>query len=224
MRLLAASIILAASAARLLADAKQVGTGNQIEIARQNFQTGNLAAANAALDRFEKENKPTVESLDLRGSLLMEQRNFEAAAKAFDAAHVADPANFAPRIHMGDLLFRQKKFAEARGVYENLLKETNILTSNERLRFGILLTYLAERDDKRAQEALNRIPFPTQTPAYYYAQAAWAFAHGKNSEARRWIGTADRIFPAKGDSWFARPLYELGWLKEKPSPALNQSI
>jgi hypothetical protein len=125
---------------------------------------------------------------------------------------------------MGDLLFRQKKFAEARGVYETLLKETNILVSNERLRFGVLVACLAEHNDGAARIALEQITFPTQTPAYYYAQAAWAFSQRNNSEAQKWIKTAERVYPTAVNSWFARPLYELGWIKRKPPPALYRPI
>lgn len=196
---------------------------NQLDIARKNLQSGNIKTAHGALDQFEQANKPNTESLDLRGCLYMEQGKFDEAAKAFAAAHDADASVFIPRLHAGDLLLRQKKFQEARDVYEALLKETSIMVANERLRFGVLITYLGERDDKGGRNAFERIVFPTQTPAYYYAQAAWAFAHGRNAEARKWMRSAEKIFPSDAEPWFARPLYELGWIKEKP-PTVYQSI
>jgi predicted Zn-dependent protease len=196
---------------------------NRLDLARKNFQSGDIKAAHAAVDQFEQANKPNLESLDLRGCLYMEQGKFDEAAKAFAAAHEADPSVFIPRLHAGDLLLRQKKFQEARDAYEALLKETNIMIANERLRFAVLITYLGERDDKRAHTAFESISFPTQTPAYYYAQSAWAFAHGKNAEGRKWMKSSAKIFPADLESWFARSLYELGWVKEKPQ-TFYQSI
>lgn len=224
MRFYIALVFLAFGLSVVLAEDNSRIGDNQLEVARKNLQSENIKAAHSALDQFEQANKPNVESLDLRGCLFMEEGKFDEAAKAFAAAHDADPAIFFPRIHAGDVLLRQKKFQEARDVYETLLKETNILASTERLRFGILVTYLGERDEKGARAALEGISFPTQTPAYYYAQAAWAFAHGRNAEARKWIKSAAKIFPADVGSWFARPLYELGWIKEKPSFAFYQSI
>ncbi|MEP6602714.1 MAG: hypothetical protein ABJB69_02070 [Spartobacteria bacterium] len=114
------------------------------------------------------------------------------------------------------MLLRQKKFAEAREVYQGLLGETNILVANERLRFGVLLTYLGEHKEGHAQEVLQGITFPTETPAYYYAQAAWAFAHDKKSEAQDWIDKARQVFDPDAPLWFAHHLYHFGWIKNKP--------
>jgi tetratricopeptide (TPR) repeat protein len=217
-------LLFAAPVSFLLAEERPAVIGDWLEGARKSLEARDFVRAHAALDRFEKANKPTAESLDVRGCVYMEQGNFAEAAKAFEAAHDTDSTLFPPRIHTGDLLLRQKKFAEAREVYEMLAKETNITTSTERLRFGILITYLAEHDEARAHTSLESINFPTQTPAYYYAQAAWALAHGNKSAARNWIRTAQKILPAETESWFARPLYELGWLKKKPPVVLYQSI
>jgi tetratricopeptide (TPR) repeat protein len=217
-------LLVAAPMSFALAEEKSAAIGDLLESARKNLQAENFAGAHAALDQFEKANQRTVESLDLRGCVYMEQGNFTEAAKAFEAAHAIDFAAFPPRIHAADLLLRQKKFAEARDAYEKLLSDTNIPSSSERLRYGILITELAEHDERGARSALDSLSFPTQTPAYYYAQAASAFAHGKKSEARKWIETAERIFPSEAESWFARPLYELGWIKKKPPPVLYQSI
>lgn len=207
-----------------LAEEKSPVLGDLLESARKNLQAENFADAHAAVDRFEKADKPTVESQDLRGCIYMEQGNFTEAARAFEAAHAIEFGSFPPRVHAIDLLLRQKKFSEARDAYEKLLDGTTIQTSIERLRYGILITDLAEHDETGARAALQSIGFPTQTPAYYYAQAAWALAHGAKSEATKWIDTARKIFPAEAESWFARPLFELGWIKNKPAPVFYQSI
>ena len=222
MRLLIALIFFASDL--VLAGEKSAVGENSLEVARQSFQAENFAATHAALDRFEKTDRPTAESLDLRGCAYMEQGKFDEAAKAFEAAHNASPTVFTPQIHAGDLLLRQKKFSEARDIFEALLKEKNILISNERLRFGILMTYLGEHNEQGAQNALQHIGFPTQTPAYYYAQAAWGFAHGKDVEAKKWIGAASKIFETNAIPWFAYPLYEFGWIKKKPPATLYQAV
>jgi tetratricopeptide (TPR) repeat protein len=190
--------------------------GNDLNNAARLYQQEKFNDALAALDRSEKTSPPSAESFDLRGCILMEQGKFDEAGRAFDSARQLEPNLFASRLHAADLLLRQKKFADARAIYDGLLKETNILTAFERLRFGVLLTWLGEHNDAEAKKVYDAIRFPTETPAYYYAQAAWAFAHGKESEARGWLKQATKLYAADATSWFARWLFEFGWVKEKP--------
>ena len=195
--------------------------GGTLEVAKREARNGKFADALTALDVIDKAGKSTAESLDLRGCIYLEQEKFDDAIKTFEAAHSAKDALFLPRLHLGDVLFRQRKFDAARAVYERLDQQTNVLMSNEHLRYGVLLARLGAHDEAGAQLAFARIKFPTETPAYYYAQAAWQFAHERKSDARKWLSTADKIFDADATAWFARPLYDLGWLPKKPVIALD---
>jgi tetratricopeptide (TPR) repeat protein len=221
MRFLAALSVLAGASLFAAANENARVGENHIDTARREFQRGNFAVARAALDQFEKASQPTVESYDLRGCIDMEQGNFSEAARSFAAAHNANPSIFAPRLHTGDSFLRQKQYAEAREVYETLLKETNIIISSERLRYAILLTYLGEKNEDPANRTFEQITFPTQSPSYYYAQAAWAFAHGKPRDAQKWLKSAAKVYDTGITSWFARPLYDFGWIKSKPPPTTN---
>jgi hypothetical protein len=84
-----------------------------------------------------------------------------------------------------------------------------------------LLTYLGEKDEAAAKETFEQITFPTESPAYYYAQAAWAFAHGKERDAEKWLKSAAKVYDVATTSWFAQPLYDFGWIKSKPLPTIN---
>ncbi len=187
-----------------------------LERAKQEFQEGKFAEALATLDELEKKGEPSGRSMDLRGRIRMEQGQFDEAARLFEAAHEKNPASLA-RLHLGDLLLRQKKFAEAREAYRSATKATNILAVFERLRFGVLLTYLGEKDDAGAQHALAQIKFPSESGAYYYGQAAWSYAQGQKRDAEKWVKRAEEIYGTKLTTWFARWLYEFGWTKTKPT-------
>ena len=187
-----------------------------LEPARREFQQGNFDAALAALDRVPDEPGMKVKVLDFRGTIFLEQKKVDEALAAFKAAHEAEPSFYLPHIHIGDAYLRQGNWAEARKVYEQVAGLSNVLMVLERLRYAILLTYLGEKNDTGAKDALDRIAFPTETPAYYYAQAAWAFSHGSKKPAEKWMKAAAEIFNEKDTAWFARPLHELGWLKRKP--------
>ncbi len=198
------------------AHAQQRGGGDPVDAAKRQFHQGNLDAALRVLDEIDKSGSPSAQSLDLRGSILLEQRRADEALAAFHRAHEADPALFAPRLHIGDALLREQKWEEARAAYDVVMRETNILISHEKLRFAVLMTYLGAGDKSGGRGAFERITFPTETPAYYYAQAAWAFANGNKREGDKWTRTAGDIFDAKTTAWFARPFFELGWIKTKP--------
>ena len=187
-----------------------------LEVAKREFHQANLDAAGRVLDELEAAAQPTAQSIDLRGCIFLEQKKLDEALAAFRAAHAADPALFAPRLHIGDALLRQQKWEEARAAYDVVMRETNILISHEKLRFAVLMTHLGAGDKAGGQAALERVAFPTETAAYYYAQAAWAFANGNKRDGEKWMDRAGDIFDAKATAWFARPFYEFGWIKTKP--------
>ena len=190
---------------------------NLIEKAKSNFAQGNLDGALALLDQIDKTASGDAQALDLRGSIYFEQGKFEEAKKLFRAASSADPSRFPPRLHYVDVLLREKKFADARYQYNDLGDLTNVQMHHEKLRYAILLTFLFEHNEEGAQAVLERITFPTESPAYYCAQAAWEYAHNRPGQAKKWLKAAAQLYDPKSLAWFVRPLYDVGWSKEKPA-------
>jgi tetratricopeptide (TPR) repeat protein len=188
---------------------------NALEAAKREFQQRNFDSALATLSDSVTRGDSTGQSFILKGRIYAEQQKYEEAASAFDAAYKLEPGSFA-RLYLADMLVGQKKWQEARAIYESAMKETNILVSNERLRYGLLIASLGAKDDEGSRTAFEKLPFPTESAAYYYSQAAWAFAHGAKGDGDKWIRRADEIFPAKSTAWFARPLFDFGWIKTKP--------
>ena len=193
---------------------------NNLGAAKQAYLNGKFDEALAVLNRIGK-GAATVESLDLEGCIYMEQGKFDDAAKAFDSGHISDFTAFAPRIHLADAMLRQKKFAEAGKEYEKLLDLIKSPMWPDYLRFGILMSYLGQHDQAGARKAFSAILFPTETPAYYYAQAAWSFDHGNKSDGLKWIRNAKKIFDSTKTGWFDRALYQFGWVKKKPAPSID---
>ncbi|MDQ6623326.1 MAG: hypothetical protein M3Y86_07555 [Verrucomicrobiota bacterium] len=198
------------------ADEPAAAAKANFERAQTNFQEGKFPEALTFLDQVDQAGAPNAATLDLRGRIMVEQGHLDEAAKIFEVACTKENASVAG-LHLGDLLLRVKKFPEALEAYRKATKETNILPLYERLRFGMLLAYLGEKNDLEAQPALDQIKFPSESGAYYFAQAAWSFAHGQAHDAGKWLKRADEIFPVKATAWFRRRLFEAGWLKEKPA-------
>ena len=189
-----------------------------LEAAKTDYLAGHFDSALTKLDAHDKAKTPDADSLDLRGAIALEQGNLDSAKHDFSEAHKLAPELFAPRLHLADLFLRQKKYTEARELYEKLGTETNVVASSEQVRYGLLIAALATHDEAAAQSALAKITFPTESPAYYFAQAAFAYSHGDERAGKKWLATAQQIFAAPLLNWFARPLYDLGWLKDKPKP------
>ena len=209
------AVILLCLAIGALTSRAQNLAASALERARQEFKQGRLETALKALEDAEQGGEPTAPSLDLRGCILVEQEKLDDAVRAFAAAN-AKEASDSTRVHLANALLRQGKWDDARAAYQAATKETVNLVSNERLRFGVLMTFLGAKDDPGVQLALNAIRFPTESAAYYYAQAAWSFAHDAKRDAEKWIARAEEIHPANRTAWFARPLFDCGWLKKKP--------
>jgi len=215
MRLLITTLLFLPVSVVWAAEPIRVGV-DLVESARREFQQGKLDEAVAVLDRAKEAGEPTPVALDLRGCIYLEQQKFDDAIATFKAANEMNRLLVAPRIHLGDAYLRQGKWADARETYEEVARTTTILMANERVRFALLMTYLGAGDRAGAERALERVTFPTENAAYYYAQAAFAFAYGKKRDGEKWIKTAADIFDERSIAWFARPLFDRGWIKTKP--------
>ncbi len=192
-----------------------------VEPARRALLAGQPDKALSELETAAQRGASESNVLFLRGICYVEKQQYEEALAAFRAAEEKDSAIYGPRLRIGDTLLRMGKWAEARETYEEMMKKTNILILNERLRYAVLLTYLGAKDDAGGKEALDAITFPTESPSYYYGQAAWAFAHGDKKAGEKWIKTADEIFEKGKTAWYARPLFDSGWIATKPPPTLD---
>jgi tetratricopeptide (TPR) repeat protein len=214
MRWLVVVLLLLSPAAVQAADEK-VGRTDPMQVAIHEFEQEHFEATLAAIADKEK-GEPTAKTLDLKGRVYLEMGKYDEAIAAFEESFRLEQTSTA-KMHIADTLMRQKSFPEARNVYREALKLTNILVANEKLRYGVLVSSLAAEDEEEARTAFENVPFPTESAAYYYAQAAWAFAHGDKAGGEKWLRRGEGIFSAKTTGWFARPLYDLGWIKTKPA-------
>ncbi len=159
-------------------------------------------------------NQPQV--LNLRGAILLEQQKYDAAERFFKQALKADPKFREAQFNLADVPFRNKDYAEARDRFQALLKQTPGEDKNQAaqlINFRIFLTYLLEGKDSRAQKLMEQFQFSGDTPALYYAEAAWEFKHDNADKANDWITSARKIYPSASNAQYAAGFYDLGWLK-----------
>src|SRR6476661_1588002 len=159
-----------------------------------------------------------------------QQRDYTAAKKLIDEADAADP-NQATTINLrGEILlaqnpFKKKEYTKARDRFEALFNNTpagggDKNQASQIIKFKIYLTLLLEGRDSRAQKMMEQFQFTGDTPALYYAQAAWEFKHNNPNKATDWITSAKKIYSPALNAVFADAFYDLGWME---SPALAGS-
>lgn len=177
------------------------------------FSNRDFPKTREALDRADAMLPPTPLTLNTRGAILIEERKFEEGAEFCRRALEIDPQFYPARFNLCEIPMIQRRYAEAR---EQFLKILDEYPRDELVMFRIMLTHLVEKDDAAARRVLDRIPFPGSTCSYYYANAAWEFAHGNEEEAHKWMKRGNWVFKPQMTINFADAMREIGWIKTAP--------
>ena len=184
--------------------------------AMRRFQSRDFKGTTDYVDRADEILPPTAWSLNVRGAVAIEQREFDRGFKHCSDALKLDPDFFPAKFNLSEIPFLEGKYAEARTLWSKLLATVGAGDSTmELLTYRIFLTYLLEKDFDHAKEWLEKIPFPSQTPAYQYGHAAWARQKGDTAKWDEWIRSAAYIWPEGKRSEFTDVLIQLGWLKRE---------
>ncbi len=196
---------------------------SRMEEAQQALQQRDFDAARKFADEADASdpNQPAI--LNLKGEVLMEQKEFDQAEAAFKKAAKIDPKFREAQYNLAEIPFRQKEYAKARERFEGLFSQTPGGDKNQAaqiIKFKVFMTLLLEGKESRAQKEMEKFQFTGDTPALYYAQAAWEFKHNNPTKANDWIASAKRIYSSSLNGLFADSFYDLGWLQ---SPALAGS-
>ena len=187
-----------------------------ISEAMRRFQLRDFKGALDYVDRADEVLPPTAWSMNIRGAAAIEQRDFDRGYKYCSDALKLDPGFFPAKFNLSEIPFLQGKYAEARTLWLKLFTTVQSGDStSELVIYRIFLTYLLENDFDHAKQWLEKIPFPSQTPAYQYAQAAWARQKGSIEKWDEWIRSAVYIWPEGKRSEFTDVLIQLGWLKRE---------
>ena len=182
----------------------------------RRFQARDFKGSGDYVDRADEILPPTAWSLNVRGAIAIELRDFDRGYKYCSDALKLDPTFFPAKFNISEIPFLEGKYAEARGLWMKILATMNAGDSTvELVTYRIFLTYLLENDFDRSKEWLEKIPFPSQTPAYQYGHAAWARQKGDIAKWDDWIRSAAYIWPEAKRSEYMDVLIQLGWLKRE---------
>jgi tetratricopeptide (TPR) repeat protein len=189
-----------------------------------SFHVRDFRGAIATLDKADEIMPATPWSLNTRGAIDIEQKNWaEGARNCMDALRI-DPNFYPAKFNLCEIPFYQGKYAEARAMWERLLSQQ---PKDELLMYRIFFTYLLEGDIINTDAWLKRIPFPSETPAYQYAHLAFFMYQQKEAEkindrnrakqaaekVEEWTKSAEFIWPEQKRANFIDVFIQLGWMK-----------
>src|SRR5437868_1216199 len=194
----------------------------KVEQAEQALQQRDLTAARKLADEADAADPNQAATTNLRGEILLAQKDFDGAEVAFKQASKIDPKFREAQYNLAQIPFKKKDYAKARDRFEALFSATPAPGGDKNqvsqvIKFKIYLTLLLEGKDSRAQKMMEQFQFTGDTPALYYAQAAWEFKHNNAAKANDWIVSAKKIYSPALNMVFADSFYDVGWLQ----PAQN---
>src|SRR5881409_1817475 len=202
---------------------------SKFEQSQQAFRQRDFATALKLVDEADKVDPNQPATLNLRGEILMQQGQFDDAEAAFKKAAKLDPKLREAQYNLAQIPFKKKEYAKARDRFETLYKRTPGGDKNqaaELIKFKIYMTLLLEGKESRAHAMMDEFQFTGDTPALYYAQAAWEFQHKNPEKAADWTASANKIYSSALNSVFADAFYDVGWIQRPaaatmPTPAFD---
>ncbi|HEV3410764.1 MAG TPA: tetratricopeptide repeat protein, partial [Chthoniobacterales bacterium] len=195
--------------------------------AEQALQQRDLTAARRLIDEADAADPNQAAIVNLRGEILLEQRDFDRAEEEFKRAAKLDPKYRDAQYNLALIPFKKGDYVKARERFESLFSATSGADKDraaQLIKYKVYLTYLLEGKDARAQKMMEQFQFTGDTPALYYAQAAWEFKHGNAQKANDWVTSARKIYSPALNGVFSDAFYDLGWLQPaaaaSPAPAV----
>ena len=116
----------------------------------REFDANNYEQALKDLDAIDARQPDLAESQNLRGVILMRQKDYANAEKALQKALAADPKFWNARFNLAEIPFLEKKWPEARKRFQELLDGNASELQGEAtqlIQYKILITYLMEGKD-----------------------------------------------------------------------------
>ena len=199
---------------------------SKLEQSQQALRQRDFATALKLIDEADQADPNQAVTLNLRGEILMQQQQFEQAEAAFKKAAKLDPKFREAQYNLAQIPFKKKDFAKAQERFETLYKRTPGGDKNqaaELIKFKIYMTLLLQGKESRAHAMMEEFQFTGDTPALYYAQAAWEYKHNNLEKAADWTGSANKIYSPALNSVFEDAFYDVGWMQRpegSTAPAL----
>lgn len=193
----------------------KAGAEALLQMAFASYGAGNNALALEQLDQAEKLKPNVADAWNLRGAILLRQNDYNRAETAFKRAVNLDPDLWAAKFNVAEIPFRRKEFAKALKGFEDLSIQTDrykLAIEWELLQYKMVVCALLLNDEPGAQKRFGRLRPGGSSPAYFYCQAAFAFAKKDTTGANKFLSYADASSRPGMRSIFSDTLVRVGWV------------
>ncbi len=166
---------------------------NVLEKAAEDLEAKRYEAALSRIEAVPPEIRDASSALlNARGAALVQLDRIDEASVVFTQALELDPTSFPARFNVGEVLFRQEKYAEAASHFRTIIDDTG---PKPLLKFKLYLSLLLAGEESSAGFALRNIRFPLDGPAWYFAQAADQAKLGDADRARDLAAAGRKLHP-----------------------------
>ena len=162
-----------------------------LESAAAAYAEGQLPAALDKLDLADQIHPNIPDTWNMRGAIYAQQRSYEKAQAAFEKAAELNPGDFWPQYNLAELSLLQKNYPQAVAQFQRLKIYAG---HGELIDFKIVLADLLLGKPDAAKPVLDAMKFPCDTPAYYFAHAAWGFEQKDSSDGNYWTYAGIKVF------------------------------
>jgi len=191
------------------ADASQKLIGAAIKKMNANDADGALNDLSQAL----KMNPNSTGAYVLRASIYTQKKQWPQAQADFEAAQRIAPTNVVVQFNLVEIKFMQKQYDAARPGFVALEKDPDM---GDFASYKVFLCDLFGGHEANAKKELDVFNDAAGNPSYFFSNAAWSLVHKNVEDARPWLLSASRIYPARKNDMYASSLRDLGYL---PLPA-----
>jgi tetratricopeptide (TPR) repeat protein len=184
------------------------------------FNKGRFEEAEKLADEAEKGGSKKPEVANLLGATYTRLKRYDDAVEKFNQALALDPKFYPARLNLAETKLLQGKYADAQNEYQ-VLKEQD--PDSEVVDFKLVLCFLLEGQDVKANLTVDTMKFPGKTPAYYYARAAIALKRGGKEAVDRYYGNAKKYYTDAQCEFFAQSLKEIDFAAAPPAASPVQT-
>jgi len=177
-------------------------------------RNGETSAAAAVVEEVAKRSGRTDPFPDeLRGTVLVLERNYEAAEKSFRVMLSKDPESYIGQFNLAESIFLQHRFEEAERVFSAVESQRSGADPAlaDLCRFKRVVCLAAAGLPDRAEQLLPKADDTPPSPAVQYSRAAIQYVKKAYLRAGSSVEAARKKFSPEVESVFTDSFVELGW-------------